>query len=1189
MELASVHRRGHHRVASLDVRSTQTLGSTLKVKNFSPATNVTEADQNSSVGHHQQTCPITNHESHQARTANITCLETRVHGLGGPAKVPKAGVCDICKTSITSSYNSESLSCSTAGTSSCVQCGHLGTTVLLTPVPIRSASQQHQHMRNLSLDSALQQQRQLQQLQYQQLPLHATQLNVGHPLLLQETDGNSLASDDSGICAAAEMPDAEHHRIMGSGHGPFFKATDEEEKSSSRLETPFCRLGRPESYTGNSPYFMPSTASNGDRQDTLECSLADNKREVGFAQAERSTTEVNLVESSFLSTDTMASIKYNQRVAQWTSGQQIEERPVDSEDTDGELGSCCRNGQYSREARNREACSYNDKRIFILATGQQSEPPSSTEFNSSQMLFSRETVSCNQVTADLVQEVPVLPSSQSGLLRLFESRLFTMRFAVQYLSQSREAGVLAYIGNRMFGFDDVDVAFYLPQLVCLYVHHADVAEAIKPYLVLRCRRDADFSLQLSWLLSAFCEDSNAPSRKTSQGLRLKNIIQSEELGLGAVRSLGLSINHLEVTSNNPSSRLASESQGKFQVTYHHHRRTTGHYRSYSDATGLQQPKLSNLLQHLGNLSSGHAFDSGCRCHSRCECGAPRLRAQNEFIKALIQLGSMLASIPTKDLKTQRLQAELTRLNMNLPARVWLPVHSRPHLVVRIPPQAAVVLNSKDRAPYLIYVEVVAVDDIATSPVPSKTIQNSIKASRSEENLERDPDNSNGSPSNPPSGFLSSSSSCQQLHLQGASSGSGGGSSNLGVPLNGIGTPANGTSGSSATTVASSGMLLSGDPVDGGCLFSFAGDEWSVEDDEISAPFAVSVSMNNLYKRDRDTLSVDSGVGLLTVGAGDIRRRLSEQQGGNGAAGGRRPALQRDPEDPSAAALKEPLDDKIERIRDGSPYGGLNSWKLISAIVKCGDDLRQELMASQLLSLLQMIWAEEKIPLWIRPYRILVTGHDSGMLEPILDTMSLHQLKKLHNNCSLVVYFEREFGPRTSEPFLAAQRNFVESCAAYSILSYLIQIKDRHNGNILLDGEGHVIHIDFGFILSASPRNLGFEASPFKLTQEFVQVMGGTDGDMFEYFKMLMLKGLLATKKHQERLVTVVETLQADAQLPCFQGGKGASALRAFKDRFLMHMTEEEIAIKVETMVESSLHSLTTRLYDGFQYFTNGIH
>ncbi|CRK31350.1 hypothetical protein BN1708_018717, partial [Verticillium longisporum] len=198
----------------------------------------------------------------------------------------------------------------------------------------------------------------------------------------------------------------------------------------------------------------------------------------------------------------------------------------------------------------------------------------------------------------------------------------------------------------------------------------------------------------------------------------------------------------------------------------------------------------------------------------------------------------------------------------------------------------------------------------------------------------------------------------------------------------------------------------------------------------------------------------------------------------------------DRDDPSAAVFGEAWQAKKERIRKTSPYGWMKNWDLISVIIKTGDDLRQEAFACQLIQVCHKIWIDAGVDVWVKLMRILVTGESSGLVETITNGVSLHSIKRSltmsmmeavpnqrsRRLATLKDHFIKAFGPPESEPHRAGVDAFKRSLAAYSIISYILQLKDRHNGNVLIDSEGHIVHIDFGFMLSNSPGSVGFEAA-----------------------------------------------------------------------------------------------------------------
>jgi hypothetical protein len=79
-------------------------------------------------------------------------------------------------------------------------------------------------------------------------------------------------------------------------------------------------------------------------------------------------------------------------------------------------------------------------------------------------------------------------------------------------------------------------------------------------------------------------------------------------------------------------------------------------------------------------------------------------------------------------------------------------------------------------------------------------------------------------------------------------------------------------------------------------------------------------------------------------------------------------------------------------------------------------------------------------------------------------------------------------------------------------------KVKHNFQINVD-------IDFGFLLSNSPGSIGFEMAPFKLTPDYIDILGGFESDKYLEFTLLFKRAFKEARKNAERIITLVELMQ----------------------------------------------------------------
>uniref|UniRef100_A0A8C7GWD1 Phosphatidylinositol 4-phosphate 3-kinase C2 domain-containing subunit alpha n=1 Tax=Oncorhynchus kisutch TaxID=8019 RepID=A0A8C7GWD1_ONCKI len=261
---------------------------------------------------------------------------------------------------------------------------------------------------------------------------------------------------------------------------------------------------------------------------------------------------------------------------------------------------------------------------------------------------------------------------------------------------------------------------------------------------------------------------------------------------------------------------------------------------------------------------------------------------------------------------------------------------------------------------------------------------------------------------------------------------------------------------------------------------------------------------------------------------------------------------------------------------------------INVMFKVGEDLRQDMLALQMIRVMDRIWLQEGLDLRIVNFKCISTGKDNGMVElvPSSDT-----LRKIQAEYGVTGSFKdkplaewlRKYNPAEDE-YDKASENFIYSCAGCCVATYVLGICDRHNDNIMLRSTGHMFHIDFGKFLGHAQMFGSFkrDRAPFVLTSDMAYVINGGERptSRFQLFVDLCSQAYNLIRKHSGLILNLL-SLMTLSGLPELTGNQD---LKYVYDALQPQTTDAEATIFFTRLIESSLGSVATK----FNFFIHNL-
>ncbi|KAG5928175.1 hypothetical protein E4U53_002735 [Claviceps sorghi] len=245
------------------------------------------------------------------------------------------------------------------------------------------------------------------------------------------------------------------------------------------------------------------------------------------------------------------------------------------------------------------------------------------------------------------------------------------------------------------------------------------------------------------------------------------------------------------------------------------------------------------------------------------------------------------------------------------------------------------------------------------------------------------------------------------------------------------------------------------------------------------------------------------------------------------------------------------------------------------IFKLGDDLRQDQLVIQIITLMDQLLQKENLDLKLSPYKILATSTTAGASQ-FVQSQSLSAIASKYRTNPALAYL-RHHNPDDKQPLGVRQETldtYVKSCAGYCVITYILGVGDRHLDNLLLTPDGHFFHADFGFILGRDPKPF---APLMKLSKEMVECMGGVHSELYNRFKQYCFLAYAALRK-SSNLILNLFGLMLHANIPDIRLEPDKAVLKV-RERFHLELSEEEAILYLGNVIEGTLTAFAPVVID----------